>query len=114
MSPQYGILTGCLALTLLLESPFYLYGLRSYSWKTRVTYWLAANMLSYPAVFFLFPQLGWSSWMQEVGAEIWAPVCEVAVGWFLVPRFCRREAGIVVFANLFSWLVGRLIVSWIF
>jgi hypothetical protein len=96
-----------LSLTLVLEAPFFLLGLRDHPWKTRITFWLGANLLSYPAVFFVFPHLDWPFWAQEAGAELWAPACEIFVGWFIVPRFSRRDASIVVFANLFSWLVGR-------
>jgi hypothetical protein len=80
-------------------------------WKERVAFWLAANLVSYPAVFFIFPFLGWQPWLCELGAEVWAPVSEVGVGWFILPKFSRRDVLTVLVANIFSWSVGGMILK---
>lgn len=99
----------CLTLTLALEAPVFFVGLRHRPWKQRVSFWLAANVYSYPAVFFFFPYLPLSSELCQGLAEVWAPLCEIAVGAFILPKFSRRDALVVVAANLFSWLVGGLL-----
>ena len=100
-----------LALTLALEAPLFFYLLRDRSWRQRIVFWLAANVYSYPAVYFFFPYLDLPPHLCEGLAEVWAPLCEIAVGYFILPRFSRREALDVVAANLFSWAVGRALVS---
>lgn len=104
-----GLFLSGLSLTLVLEAPVFLAGLRHRPWKERVSFWLAANVYSYPAVFFLFPYLPLSAGLCQGLAEVWAPLCEIAVGAFILPKFTRRDALVVVAANLFSWLVGGLL-----
>ena len=99
----------CLALTLVLEAPVFFAGLRHRPWKQRASFWLAANVYSYPAVFFLFPYLRLSPGLCQGLAEMWAPLCEIAVGAFILPKFSKRDALVVVAANLFSWLLGGLL-----
>lgn len=98
-----------LSLTLLLEAPVYFILLKNRPWRERITFWLTANLVSYPPVFFIFPHLDWARWACELGAEIWAPVSEIAVGRFILPHFSKRDMATVVVANLFSWGVGRFL-----
>lgn len=99
-----------LGLTLALEAPVFFYLLRHRSWRQRVAFWLAANIYSYPAVYFFFPYLELPPHVCLGLAETWAPLCEIAVGYFILPGFSRREALAVVAANLFSWAVGSALV----
>ncbi len=98
-----------LGLTMLLEAPWFLWGFRQRSARHRVAVWAAANVYSYPAVFFYFPYLGWPDWQWVLAAEIWAPLCELCVAAFLLSGLTRREALAIVLANLFSWGVGHLL-----
>ena len=99
-----------LGLTLALESPVYLLAFRGRSLKERLVLWVAANTTSYPLVFFYFPYLPWSDRACELAAEVWAPLCEIAVAQFLWTRVLARERVLIVLANLVSWLVGRELV----
>jgi hypothetical protein len=96
-----------LGLTLALEAPLYWLMLPYRRPRERVAFWLAANICSYPAVYFFFPRLYQPAWVCELMAEIWAPICEVAVGLIILPRPQWKDARAVVAANLFSWLVGK-------
>ena len=102
-----------LTLTLILEAPFF-FSLTHRRWRERLAFWLTANIFSYPPVYFLFPHLGLTGWMKEGLAEVWAPLCEIVVGAIVLQRFGRRDALIVIVANLFSWLVGKLILRLLF
>ena len=99
-----------LVLTLALEAPVFFTLLRHRSWRRRIAFWLAANIYSYPAVYFFFPYLDLPPHICQALAEIWAPSCEIAVGYFILPRFSRREALAVVAANLFSWAAGTALI----
>ncbi len=92
---------------MILEAPFYLFLLSHRPWKERLVFWSAANIYSYPPVFFLFPSLPLPEGARELLAELWAPLCEIVVGAILLRNFGRREAAVVVAANLFSWAVGK-------
>lgn len=96
-----------LGLTLALEAPLYFFLLRHRPWKTRIIFWLAANLFSYPAVFYFFPYLAWPGWAIELAAEVWAPASEVLVGLIILPKFGYRDILVVALANLYSWGVGR-------
>lgn len=98
-----------LGLTLLLEAPVYATLLSHRRWKERVIFWLAANLYSYPAVFYYFPYLDCSALTRELLAESWAPLCEIVVGAIILPQFRRRDALTVVVANLVSWQLGRFL-----
>lgn len=100
-----------LGLTMLLEGPIYLLAFSRRSTKEKVVLWLCANIASYPAVFFIFPYLPFSPMVCELSAEVWAPVCEIAVARYLLGPLSRTEVGAVIVANLVSWLVGRVIVE---
>ena len=99
-----------LTLTLALEAPVFFTLLKHRSWRQRIAFWLAANIYSYPAVYFFFPYLDLSPHVCEALAEIWAPCCEIAVGYFILPQFSRQEAMVVVAANLFSWAAGTALI----
>lgn len=96
-------------LTLALEAPLFFCLLSHRRWRERLTFWLVANLYSYPAVFFFFPSLSDG----EVWAELWAPLCEIGVGWVILPRFGKKDVLAVVAANLFSWLVGKALLPWL-
>lgn len=96
-----------LALTLALEAPFFWCLLGHRRPRERVALWLAANFVSYPAVFFVFPYLPASPAVCEMTAEIWAPLVEAGVGWFVLPNFGRRDFTTIIGANLCSWLIGK-------
>lgn len=98
-----------LGMTLALEAPIYAALLSHRSWKERIVFWLAANLFSYPLVFYYFPYLDYPALSRELLAEIWAPLCEIAVGAIILARFSRRDALAIVMANLFSWQVGNLL-----
>lgn len=98
-----------LGLTLVLEAPIYAALLRHRRWKERIIFWLAANLFSYPLVFYYFPYLDYSPLTCELLAEVWAPLCEIAVGAIILARFNRRDVVAIVVANLFSWQVGNLL-----
>lgn len=100
-----------LTLTMILEAPFYLFLLRHRRRKERVVFWLTANVYSYPPVFFIFPHLPLPAVVCELGAELWAPLCEIAVGAILLQQFGRRETAVVVAANLFSWAAGKALLK---
>ena len=102
-----------LGLTLALEAPVYLLAFRGRSLKERLVLWVAANTTSYPLVFFYFPYLPWSDHACELAAEVWAPLCEMAVAQFLWRRVVARERVLIVLANLVSWLVGRQLVHYL-
>lgn len=96
---------------MVLEAPVYFLMLKNRPWRERIAFWISANLVSYPAVFFIFPHLDWARWACELGAEIWAPLSEVAVGRFILPKFSWRDVLTVICANLFSWGLGRFLVS---
>ena len=97
-------------LTLLLEAPVYWLALNSRSAKERVVVWFTANAISYPPVFFLFAYLPFSALTCELVSEVWAPLCEIAVAWFLLGRLSAREQIMIVGANLISWWVGKALI----
>jgi hypothetical protein len=96
-----------LTLTLALEAPLYWLLLSYRPPRERIAFWLAANIFSYPAVYFFFPRLDQPAWICELLAEIWAPSCEIAVGLIILPRPRWKDVAVVIAANLFSWLVGK-------
>lgn len=99
------------ALTLLLEAPFFLYGLKRYSRHQRAVLWLAANGMSYPLVYFAAGHLPFYPWAQELTAEIWAPLSECLLARYCLEGWSRRDSAVIVAANLFSWGLGRLLVG---
>lgn len=101
-------------LTLALEAPLYFSLLAHRSWKERIIFWLTANLFSYPAAFYFFPYLHFLSWQRELMTEIWAPASEILVGFIILPQFSRRDALAVIFANLYSWGLGRWLLHSLF
>lgn len=104
-----GLFPLALALTLALEAPLFFNMLSHRRWRERITFWLTANLFSYPPVFFLFPALSHG----EALAELWAPLCEIGVGWAILQRFGKRDLAAVLAANLFSWLAGKALLPWL-
>lgn len=96
---------------MLLEAPFFLFGLRRYSQHQRTVLWLAANGMSYPIVYFCSGHLPLSPWAQELAAEIWAPASECLLAAYCLKGWSKSDSAVIVAANLFSWGLGRLLVG---
>jgi hypothetical protein len=93
-----------------LEAPFYFCLLRRKTVQKRLVYLFSANLLTHPAVYFLFPIL-FSKMNQAYGtfltsSEVFALGAETLFVYFLAKTRFPSTAFWIVSANLFSWWVG--------
>ena len=113
---DFGYYLSVLALTCLLETPFYLMAFGATAagtfkgWTRRLSAITFANVCTHPLIYFVLPAvvagLG-GRYLQTLSlAEVFAPMVEASlliVIW-KVPRL--RAIGFTFTANLFSWWVG--------
>lgn len=93
-----------------LEAPFYFWLLRRKTLQKRIVYLCSANLLTHPAVYFLFPFV-FSKIGQDYGffltvAELFAFGAETLFVYFRTKTDFLPTAFWIVAANLFSWWVG--------
>jgi hypothetical protein len=98
------------AMTLLLESPFYVSFLKGRTSTSRGLALVACNVATHPIVCFVFPavaakyQIAYGT--QLLAAEIFASITEAILLW----KIWRLPVGVAftaaIAANLFSWWVG--------
>ena len=99
-----------LTLTILLEFPFYFYGLEPRRpARQRRLICLLANLVSYPVVIFILPGFFSSYNAYLAVAETFAPLSEILWLQVVAGPVTRREGLAIIAANLFSWLFG----SWL-
>lgn len=101
--------------TCALEAPFYLLLLRRYHVTSRITCLLSSNLLTHPAVYFVFPSLFTSYMTSALASEAFAPITEFLFV-FGLSRFYGKNgpkaltvAVVISIANLFSWQMGALV-----
>lgn len=76
----------------------------------RLTLVVFANLMSHPAVWFVFPALAGSYLTKTLLSEAWAVSVEAAFFCFVLPRASRaRLWGVSMIANGLSWLVGIVV-----
>jgi hypothetical protein len=76
----------------------------------RVAYSLFANLVTHPAVWFIFPGLGLSYVPMVTLAEIWAFGLEGLFYWLVVPKLGVRRAFVMsVAANATSYMIGLVL-----
>jgi hypothetical protein len=102
--------------TCLLEAPFYLWVFRGRGLALGVMALVVANLLTHPAVYFVFPSMFARFLAAVLSAEVFAPSVEAA---FVVVLLLRTEgprphplwnpAALIVLANLFSWQMGAFV-----
>ena len=103
-------------LTVLLEGPIYWLILRkSLSTRKIIAAIFIVNLATHPLVCFAFPRIGqhlhWSEGCTEILSEIFAPVVESSILLFVF-KVKPKKAFLAGFAaNLFSWLIGSLLVN---
>ena len=101
------------AITNLLEAPFYFWLLRRLPFPRQFFYLICSNLITHPAVYFLFPYIFYK------GGQSYALFLTIAEGFAFAAEalFIYLKAGtafcstalFVTIANLFSWWVGVLI-----
>jgi hypothetical protein len=99
------------ALTVVLEAPLVVWLFRGDepSLQRRLVLLLFANLVTHPAVWFIFPALELGRLAMLACAETWAVVLE---GWFYATVFragLLRAMGVSALANGFSFGVGLLL-----
>ena len=100
-------------LTIAIEIPILFFGLSTHHSKLRrlvAGFWLTA--CTYPIVTLVLPLLlvNGSRAFYLLVAETFAPVAECAVFWLAFGRDARwRDFGVIVAANIASFLVGEII-----
>jgi hypothetical protein len=97
--------------TVVLEAPLVLWFFRKdeASLQRRLVLLLFANLVTHPAVWFIFPALELGRVAMLAGAETWAVVLE---GWFYATVFrtgLLRAMGVSALANGLSFGVGLLV-----
>ncbi len=103
------------ALTLTLEAPWILAGLRrsEASLSRRVLALLFANLLTHPLVWYLFPALPLGRRYSLIGSEIWAFAGEWLFYASHVQRLNRQRAAVLsLAANTTSFLIGSLVIRY--
>jgi hypothetical protein len=104
--------------TCLCEAPFYFLLFRRRGLPYFLAVLVGANLLTHPAVYFVFPAV-FKNFMMYLGtAEIFAPLVESILVCWLLFRSSERSPGgaapwvavLVIFAaNLFSWQMGAFV-----
>jgi hypothetical protein len=100
------------ALTLALEAPWILVGLRSFETRRarRVLALLFANLATHPLVWYLFPALPLTRRHSLLGSELWAFAAEWLFYSSYIERLSFRRSALLSFAaNGTSFLLGSLI-----
>jgi hypothetical protein len=98
--------------TCLLEAPFYFLALvRSQGWLRSLAILVAANVLTHPLIFFVFPALFRTYLVSAFSAEVFAAAGEAMLVYGLVrawapSKAALRAAALIVLANLVSWQIG--------
>ena len=105
-----GLWLEAFALTFALEGPLAtaLLGRRGgVPWRRRLGLTLFANLVTHPAVWFIFPELGLPYWRTVALSELWAWLGEAAFYATASPRLRWPRALLVsLAANATSFLVG--------
>ena len=95
--------------TCALESPFYFLIFRRQGYSYALGALFVANLLTHPAVYFVFPWLFNSYLTMALAAEVFAPLVEAVFVALAVRGSGARPVFAVIWvilANLFSWQMG--------
>lgn len=103
------------ALTVVLEAPWILAGLRACE-ANRARRWLAllfANLLTHPLVWYLFPSMPLARRWSLTSSELWAFAGECVFYANFAPGFSYRSAARLSFvANATSFVIGWIVVHY--
>ncbi len=100
------------ALTVILEAPWVLAGLRSFepSRPRRLLMLLCANFVTHPLVWYFFPSMPLPRHLSLAASEVWAFAGEWIFYANFVQRLTYRRAALLSFAaNTTSFVIGRFI-----
>lgn len=97
--------------TIAIETPILFFGLSPpHSKKRRIFSGIWLTACTYPIVVLVLPLLFTERWLFILVGEIFAPLAECALFWLAFGREARwRDFGVIVMANLASFLLGEII-----
>ncbi len=103
------------ALTCLLEAPIYWFAFRNEKWSAlkKLGVLFALNLATHPFIYFVVPQiimlLNGKVFQSVLVSEIFAPVMEGILLYWLRKDFFWGSLGFAIATNLVSWWIGALI-----
>lgn len=101
-------------LTVLLESPFVIVGIKNHTVKTRVIWAFLLTAATYPFVTLVFPRLMPDYGSYVITSEVFAATAEPLLFWICMDRKTERRdairnAVLIFAANVFSFLCGEFL-----